>query len=183
MLPLRGKRGTPGTQARTARHPRTISGSIPRGFLVTTLAFFLSQCLLDGGRHFFVGRRHTRSPFGDDLAATIDEVLLEVPGDRAGYLPVGVGRKEFVERTLILTLHRDLGEQVEGDVLLVAEQLDFLVGPRLLLGEVVGRKGENAESLVLVLLECRLQTGVLCVGEPSLAGDVDDEANIAFVRR
>lgn len=129
--------------------------------LETLLAFFLSQRHLDGGRHLFVGRRHPRSPFGDHLAATIDEVLLEVPGDRAGYVPVGVGRKEFVERTLILTLYRDLGEQVERDALFGAELLDFLVGPRLLLVEVVGRKGENVETLVLVLLECRLQTGVL----------------------
>ena len=121
----------------------------------------MSQRLLDGGGHFFPGRRRRRRPFGDDLAAAIDEVLLEVPRDLAGYLPVGVGRKEFVERTLIFTLHRDLGEQVERDALLGAELLDFLVGPRLLLVEVVGRKGENVETLVLVLLECRLQTGVL----------------------
>ena len=126
------------------------------------LAFFLFQCLLDGGGHFFPGRRRRRRPFGDDLAAAIDEVLLEVPRDLAGYLPVGVGRKEFVERTLILALHRDLGEQLERDLpLLLAELLDFLVGPRLLITEVVGRKGENVETLVLVLLECRLQTGVL----------------------
>ena len=125
------------------------------------LAFLLSQGLFDGGRHFFVGGRHTWPPLGDYFTATIDEVLLEVPRDVAGYLPVGVGRKELVERTLILTLHRDLGEQVERDVLLGAERLDFLVGPRLLLVEVVGRKGENVKTLVLVLLECRLQTGVL----------------------
>ena len=125
------------------------------------LAFFLFQCLLDGGGHFFPGRRRRRRPFGDDLAAAIDEVFLEVPRDLAGYIAVGVGRKEFVERTLILALHRNLGEQVERDVPLGAELLDFLVGPRLLLVEVVGRKGENAETLVLVLLECRLQTGVL----------------------
>ncbi len=136
---------------------------LPSGYSETVrLAFFLLQCLFDGGGHFWAGRRRRRSPFGDDLAATIDEVLLEVPRDLAGYIAVGVGRKELVERTLILTLHRDLGEQLERDLpLLLAELLDFLVGSRLLITEVVGRKGENAETLVLVLLECRLQTGVL----------------------
>ena len=142
--------------------PGHYSRNNPSGYSETVrLAFFPFQCLLDGGRHFFARRRRRRGPFGDDLAATIDEVLLEVPGDLAGNFPVGVGREEFVERTLILALYRDFGEQVERDVLLGAELLDFLVGPRLLLVEVVGRKGENVKTLVLVLLECRLQTGVL----------------------
>ena len=59
----------------------------------------------------------------------------------------------LVQWSLVVALHRDLGKQIERDLLAnPAELLDFLVGARFLVPEVVGRERENAEALILVLL-------------------------------
>jgi hypothetical protein len=54
-----------------------------------------------------------------------------------------------------------------------------LTETRLLSAEVVGRDADDDEALILVLLVERLQTGVLR-SESALAGDVDDQHDLAF---
>jgi len=51
----------------------------------------------------------------------------------------------------VVALDRDLREDLEGDLLLAAELLDVPVRARLLVGEVVGREGQDLETLGLVL--------------------------------
>ena len=62
------------------------------------------------------GWRGERPELGDDAAVAGDEVFLKIPkySSRDGF--VGVGCEELVERSLMVTLHGDLGEHVEGDV-------------------------------------------------------------------
>ena len=61
--------------------------------------------------------------------------------------------EELVERVSILALDRDLLEEREARLLLLAtELLDLEVRARLLAVEVVGRERENLEALTLVLL-------------------------------
>ena len=50
-----------------------------------------------------------------------------------------------------------------------------------MVSEVVGREGQDLETLVLVFLVERLQTGVRLIGKPSQARDVDDQAYVALV--
>jgi len=83
-----------------------------------------------------------------------DEVLLEVPLHVAAGVGVDVlVGEELVERVSILALDRDLLEEREARLLLLAtELLDLEVRARLLAVEVVGRECENLEALTLVLL-------------------------------
>ena len=61
--------------------------------------------------------------------------------------------EELVERVSILALDRNLLEEREARLLLLAaELLDLEVRARLLAVEVVGRERENLEALTLVLL-------------------------------
>ena len=103
---------------------------------------------------------------GDDLAFSVHEELGEVPLDVAAELGVGrLAGQEGVERGLVRGLDGDLAEQVEGGVVFGrAELANLPVRARLLLAEVVGGEGEDAEALGLVLLVQLLQRGVLgCV--------------------
>ena len=90
---------------------------------------------------------------GDQLARAIDDVLLEVPLDLAAEAVVGLRVCQvLVEITLVLAADGDLGEDVEGDVVLrPAERLDLLVRARFLLAEVVGGEGQDPQALVFVL--------------------------------
>ncbi len=81
-----------------------------------------------------------------------DEVLLEVPCDGAGDLLVGMARQEPVERALVVALDGDLGEDVEGSVLLGTKRLDRSVCTRLLAGEVVRWEGQDSKAFVFVAL-------------------------------
>lgn len=88
----------------------------------------------------------------------------------------------MIQRGLVVTFYGNLGEQIEGDVDLVrAEGFDLAIGARLLLAEVVGWEGQNPKALVLVLTIDRLQTGVRALGEPSLAGYVDNQTNLPAI--
>ena len=88
----------------------------------------------------------------------------------------------MIQRRLIEALDGNLGEQIERDAEFVrAEGLDLAVGARLLLAEVVGWEGQDPKALVLVLAIARLQTGVRRLGEPSLAGYVDNQADLPAI--
>ncbi len=107
---------------------------------------------------------------------------MEVPGDVAGDLLIGVARQELIQRRLVVALDGNLGEQIKRNVELVrAEGLDLAVGARLLIAEVVGWEGQDPKALVLVLAIDRLQTGVRGLGEPSLAGYVDDQTDLSTI--
>ncbi len=81
-----------------------------------------------------------------------DEVLLEVPCDGAGDFLVRMARQEPVQRALVVALDGDLGEDVEGSVLLGTKRLDLLVRTRLLVGEVVRGEGQDSKAFVFVAL-------------------------------
>jgi len=91
---------------------------------------------------------------GDDLAFSVNQKLSEVPLNVAAELGVGfLARQEGVERGLIRGFDGDLAEQVEGGVVFGrAELADFAVRARLLLAEVVGGEGQDAEALRFILL-------------------------------
>ena len=99
---------------------------------------------------------------GNDLSVAADKILLEVPFDRTGDLLIRVIREVSIKRTLIVPCYRHLGEQIERDSdLRAAKTLDLGVAAGFLVAEVVGRKRQNLETPLLILLVYRLQTGVL----------------------
>ena len=123
-----------------------------------------------------------RREHGDHLAVTIDQVLLEVPRHWAGHLGVGMLRQEAIEWADVVALHRDLGEEIKTHVVFLgAELLDLQVGAGLLAHEVVGREGQDAETLVLVLAVERFEFLVVAIGEAALRRDIDDEEHVALV--
>ena len=63
-----------------------------------------------------------------------------------------MARQEPVQRALVVALDGDLGEDVEGSVLLGTERLDLSVGARLLAGEVVRGEGQDSKAFVFVAL-------------------------------
>ena len=88
-----------------------------------------------------------------------------------------LGSQPLVERSRSVTVHLDLGEHREGDVVGGGGELeDLLVGAGLLGAELVAREAEDGEALVLVLFVKRTQTCVLR-GEPSLTGDVHHQTH------
>ena len=78
---------------------------------------------------------------------------MKIPRNLTGDGLVGVVRQKLIERTLIVTLDGNLGEQIERDLLLATELSDLAVGTGLLVAEIVGWERENVKALVLVLLE------------------------------
>ena len=61
-----------------------------------------------------------------------------------------MGRQEAVQRALVVALDGDLGEDVEGGLLLGTKRLDLSVCARLLPGEVVGGEGQDSKAFVFV---------------------------------
>ena len=150
--------------------------------MIRTIAQSPSKSLLNRRDDFLAFREGAGAEHGDDLAVLADEVLLEVPFHVPGDLLTRVGGQKLVQRADVVALDGDFFEQIKGDVFLgPAKRLDVRVRAGFLVAEVVGREGQDAQAFFVVLLVQRLQTGVRGVGEPSLAGHVDDQKNIAFV--
>src|SRR6516225_10925885 len=74
---------------------------------------------------------------GDDLTVSADQELLEVPGNVAAGLRIGVlARQILVQRADALALDDDLGQHREADLVVVLAELgDLGVGAGLLLAE------------------------------------------------
>jgi hypothetical protein len=81
----------------------------------------------------------------------------------------------------VIAVDLDLGEHRERDVVVRGGELeDLVVGAGLLRAELVAGEGEDGEAVRTVGLVERTQTCVLA-GEASMAGDIDDEDDLAAV--
>ena len=84
----------------------------------------------------------------------------------------------LVQLTGAVAIDLDLGEHRKLHAVLGARELpDLVVGSWLLLAELIARKCEDGESLVLVRLVKSMQTCILG-RQASLARDVDDQRNL-----
>jgi hypothetical protein len=125
----------------------------------------------------FFGRGDRPEPFNDSALA-VDQELLEVPGDVG---PAGLAAQPLVELAGPVAVDLDLVKERERDVVRAGREFEDLgIRSRLLTGELVAWKAEDAEALVLEVLMKRTQTCVLR-GEASSAGDVDDQQHLAAV--
>src|SRR5262245_42441428 len=97
------------------------------------------------------------------MSLAIDQELLEVPPHGACLTGIVLDLGEDrVERVLFGTLNVELGEQWERDTEVdLAELLDLLCGPRLLVEELVAGEPENRETPVRVLFVQSLEARVL----------------------
>lgn len=113
----------------------------------------LGEGLFDHGGDFFAFGLDARMELGNHPAAAVDHVFLEVPGHGPGDGFVGVFGKKLIQGALVVAFDGNLLEKVERDLPVVAaEVLDLGVAARLLVGEVVGWKSQNGETLVLILV-------------------------------
>ena len=115
-----------------------------------------------------------------DLALLIDEEICEIPGDLSGHFLLLV--VEFAVFAQILVngvcgrpVHLDLGEHGEPHSVSHGSSLDFLIGARLLVFELVAGERQNLETLVSILLVDLYHPLVVLVSETSLRSYVDNE--------
>jgi hypothetical protein len=137
-----------------------------------------SEVLGEDSGHLFWSGGGREPPH--DVPLAVDEELLEVPGDVGAVALAWLGvLQDLVEGSGAVAVDLDLGEHREVDVVLRLHELeDLLRGSGLLLAELVARETEDREALVVVVE--RTQTCVLG-RETSIAGDVDDQADLAAV--
>src|SRR6202012_1623205 len=84
-------------------------------------------------------------------------------------------------RRLILAYHRNLSHHGKRHVVfVVAELLDLVIGPRFLLGKIVGWNPNNDEPAILVLLIEGFETSILR-GKATLAGNIHQKKNLAVI--
>jgi len=116
----------------------------------------------------------------DHVAGTVDEELLEIPGDLCTVASAGLfGLEPLVQRDRTIAVDLDLVEHRERHVELGRGELEDLgVGSGFLAAELVARETEDGD-VVVVFME-RTQTCVLS-REASSAGEVDDQTELAFV--
>jgi hypothetical protein len=123
-------------------------------------------------------RRGRRRESAHDVAVSIHEELLEIPGDVGAVTLTRLCCLEhLIELGSPVAVDLDLGEHREVDVELRRDELeDLLIGSGLLSSELVARKTEDLDLVELVMQ--RTQTCVLR-GEASSAGDIDNEEHLA----
>lgn len=121
--------------------------------------------------------RDARRESSHHVAGGIHEELLEVPGDIGGLALAGLLRLEpLVQLGSVVTVHVDLGEHREIDVVVVGDEgTDFFGGAGLLMAELVAREAEDTDPVVVMMK--RTQTCVLR-RDASSGSDVDDEAGL-----
>ena len=120
-----------------------------------------------------------RAEAANDLAIAVDEELFEVPGDVGSITLLRL--QPGVQLACAITVDLDLGEHRKCGVVLRRGELEDLgIGAGLLQTELVTREPENDETGCLVVFVERTQTCVLR-REASIAGEVDDEADLAAV--
>src|SRR5690606_33663729 len=136
------------------------------------------QRLLDVARQRLrlVGRRVAP----DHPAVAADQELGEVPLDRVDAEQAALlVLQPLPQRVGGGAVDLDLGEHREADVVgQRAEIADLVRIARLLVAELVAGKAEHHQALVAVVAPELLQPGVLR-GETALAGDVDDQQDLA----
>ena len=115
----------------------------------------------------------------DGSSGPVDEELGEVPRDFSFAIFVGQRRRQVVvEIAGIIAIDHDLREHREVDAVLGGRKFeDFRVGSRLLGSELVARKTENGEAIV-ILVKC-MQTCILR-SQASLAREIDDQADLVL---
>jgi hypothetical protein len=138
-----------------------------------------SEIVGEDSSHLFWSGGRREPPY--DIPVAVDEEFLEVPRDVGAVARAWLGLlQHFVERGGAVAVDLDLGEHREVDVVLGPDELEDLLGSSgLLLPELVAGETEDREALV-VMVEST-QTCVLGC-EASIAGDVDDQADLAAVR-
>jgi hypothetical protein len=121
------------------------------------------------------------TPTGDDLTRTINQELLEVPGDIGGFTFAWLVRpKPAVQRGGGVAIHLDLCEHGEVRVVLRRSEFkDLGIGARLLATELITGESEDVEALFAVLFLKRTQTCVLR-REASSACDVDNQTDLVL---
>lgn len=129
----------------------------------------------------FLGCDH-RSETGDYSTAAVDEELLEVPRDVAGFGGAGLfGAQPLIQIAGTVAVDVDLGEHREvGVVFRRGELEDLAIGAGLLRPELITRKGEDVETAIGKVELKRTQTCVLR-RKASITRDVDDEADLIAV--
>ncbi len=79
--------------------------------------------------------------------------------------------QELIQRVGVLAVHVDFAHHVELHVKFFDKVLDLGLGTWLLASELIARKGQNAQALLVVLAVQLLQLRVVAVGEATHAGD------------
>src|ERR1022692_912129 len=126
-------------------------------------------------------RRCRRSETLDDVAFLVHQELREVPLDAIAQQATLFALQKLEDRMRVVAVDLDLREQRKVHAVIdLAEGLDLVIGPGLLMAELVARKAEHLQAAVLVLGIKRLQALVLR-REPALAGGVDDQQDLALV--
>ena len=115
-----------------------------------------------------------------DLALLIDEEFCEIPGDLSSHflllvVEFAVFAQILVNGVCVGPVHFDLGEHGEPYSVSHGSSLDFLIGARLLVFELVAGERQNLETLVSILLVDLYHPFVVLVSETSLRSYVDDE--------
>src|SRR6516225_3526130 len=107
-------------------------------------------------------RRSRRREAPDDSSLLVYQELGEIPLDGVAEEPTFFALQPLVQRVGAAAVHFDLRKQRKSDaVVQIAERLDFFVGARLLMSELVAGKAKNFEALIVVLRVELLQAFVL----------------------
>ena len=113
------------------------------------------------------------------LAVLIDQELGEVPGNdlclvRAGVVHRTLGSAEAVHGVRAGSVHLDLGEHGEGDVVgALGPGFDLSLRARLLLLELVARECKDLKSLLAILIVESHHLTIVHVRQTSLGRDID----------
>src|ERR1019366_908664 len=130
---------------------------------------------LDGRR-----RCHRRETLYD-VALLVHQELGEVPLDAIAQQATLFALQKLEDRMRVVAVDLDLREQRKVHAVIdLAGGLDLVIGPGLLMAELVARKAEHLQAAVLVLGIKRLQAFVLR-RKSALAGGVDDQQHLALV--
>src|SRR5262245_61516363 len=129
-----------------------------------------------------LGRLVLRRIALDGLAVAADQELGEIPLDRLRAEHTGcLLRQPAVQRVRAGAVDVDLGHHRERHAVVeLAERRERVVAAGVLGAELVARKAEHDEPLILVRLPQRLQA-VELRREAALAGGVDDQQYLALV--
>ena len=112
-----------------------------------------------------------------NVATAIQKVFIEIPfGIRTRQSP-----ESTKDRICIILADMGLGEHREVYAIsLLAKLLYRFLGPRLLIGKIIGWETEHHQALVLVTRVKAFQSALLS-GKRTPAGGIDDEDDLALV--
>ena len=115
-----------------------------------------------------------------DLALLVDEELGEIPGNLSSHIllfvvELAISTQELVNGVCVGPVHLNLREHGEPNSQSHSCFLNFLVGARLLVFELVAWERQNFETFVSILLVDLHHPLVVFVGKTSLCGYIDDK--------